>query len=96
MEQRRLRELGSGELAHRRRELGGGGARGGHGLPRAGLGAAGGDRRHAVPGGCGPAAMVGAHGGAPAMESERGQTGKLQRDEGNPFRGLAWAGDGQM
>jgi len=30
---KRLRELGSGELAHRRRELGGGGARGGHGLP---------------------------------------------------------------
>ena len=37
----------------------------------------------------------GAYGGAPAMESERGQTGKLQRDEGNPFRGLAWAGDGR-
>ena len=34
-------------------------------------------------------------GGVPAMEGERGQAGKLQRDEGNPFRGLAWAGDGR-
>ena len=36
-----------------------------------------------------------AHGGAPAIEDERGQAGKLQRDERNPFRGLAWVGDGR-
>ena len=88
-------EPNSGDGAHRRRGESGGGARGGHGLPQGGLGVAGGDRRRAVRGGHGPAAVVGAHGGAPAMESERGQIGKLQRDEGNPFRGLAWAGDGQ-
>ena len=45
-----LRELGSGVLAHRRRELGGGGARGGHGLPWGGLSAAEGGRRRAVHG----------------------------------------------
>jgi len=50
LEQRRLRELGSGELAHRRRELGGGGARGGHGLPWGGLSAAEGGRKRAVHG----------------------------------------------
>ena len=50
----------SGELAHRRQELGGEGARGGHGLPRGGLGAAKSDRRRAVRCGSGPAAMAAA------------------------------------
>ena len=60
-----------------------------------GPGAAGGGRRRAVRGGRGPAAVVAAHGGAPAMEDERGQAGKLQRDERNPFGGLAWVRDGR-
>jgi len=29
------------------------------------------------------------------MEGERGQAGKLQRDEENPFRGLDWAEKGR-
>ena len=65
----------SGKLAHRRQELDGEGARGGHGLPRGGLGAAKGDRRRAVRGGRGPAAVVAARGGAPAMEGEQGRAG---------------------
>jgi len=53
-------ELDSGDGAHRRRGERGGGARGGHGLPRGGLGAAGGDWRRAVRGGRGPAAVAAA------------------------------------
>ena len=79
--------------------LGGNRNRGGHGEPDSSDGAhqRGGERGGGVLSTVdrGPTAMVGAHGGAPAMESERGQTGKLQRDEENPFRGLAWAGDGR-
>ena len=60
-----------------------------------GPGAAGGGRRWAVRDGRGPAAVVAAHSGAPAMKDEQGQAGKLQRDERNPFRDLAWVGDGR-
>ena len=46
-------------------------------------------------GAVGEAAVAAAHGGAPAREDERGRAEKLQHDEGNPFRGSAWAGDGR-
>ena len=43
-------------------------------------------------GATGEAAAAGAvSGGAPVMEGERGQAGKLQHDEENLFRELAWA-----
>ena len=73
----------SGELARRRQELGGGGARGGHGLPRGGLGAAGGDRRHAVPGG---------RGGEARRCSDDGERAGLDQEasaqRGEPVQGL--------
>ena len=43
-------------------------------------------------GATGEAAAAGAvSGGAPVMEGERGQAGKLQHDKENLFRELAWA-----
>ena len=78
----------SGERARRWRGLGGGRARGRHGLPWEVLGATGGVRRRAVHGGRGRAAMAAAHGGAPAKELVGGEAGDLQEVEGEPFRGL--------
>src|SRR6185369_15200516 len=79
MEQRRLRELGSGELAHRRRELGGGGARGGHGLPWGGLSAAEGGQRRAVHGSSAQRRSATACGGAPVSGWRRGGHGRIQQ-----------------
>jgi len=83
LEQRRLRELGSGELAHRRRELGGGGARGGHGLPWGDLSAAEGGRRRAAHRSSARRWSATVCGGAPVSSWRRGGHGRIQQGWGS-------------
>ena len=85
----------SGEGARRRLWAWGGGARGGRGLPWVTLGSGWDGRRRWLHGSRRPAVVVHGGGSAPVADSGRARAWELHRREGNPFRCLAWAGNGR-